>query len=196
MILSIQQIQLLVDEVYPVIFTDNAIPKSLLCGQIIHESSGDTTAFAKDRNGGSTGLMQIDRNVMTAIGFPSDTDLTDPLQNVKAGFTYMKLLFNGKLHNADINNLTDKAMKFAMTLVCYNCGYSNFNMMYKNHLSSNPSDSWNDDIQYNISLVDNWSSCLVYPVAVITQANKYFGFTVDDFAENDILGQVPLFHAI
>jgi hypothetical protein len=46
----------------------------------------------------------------------------------------------------------------------------------------------------NTSLIENWYSCLAYPVAVITQANINYGFAVDDYIENSYLGQVPLFH--
>lgn len=194
MILSNQEIKSLVEEIYPTIFVDNCIPQSLLCGQIFHESSNNTLAFANDRNGGSYGLMQIDKDVITELGFPIDTDLNDPKLNITVGFTFMKLLYNGEFHNEAINNLSDKTMKLAMSLVCYNCGYGNFNLLYDNHLQSNYTDSWNNNMQNNISLIENWYSCLAYPVAVITQANINYGFAVDDYIENSYLGQVPLFH--
>jgi len=178
-ILQTKQITDLVNKHYPSIFTQNEIPANVLMGQIIQESSGNTEAFLNDRNGGSYGLMQVDKFNLETTGFPSNTNLYDPDENIKVGFTLMKMNYYGENGNPDILNITDKTMRVAMTLVTYNCGAGNFEEMYQNHLSANVNGSWNDWIK-NQDLISNWINCIEYPALVFYKSGKYFNLEVED----------------
>ncbi len=171
MVLNFDEIKKLAEKVYPTIF-NNEIPLEVLCGQIFQESSGNTRAFRYDSNGGSTGLMQIDPDISQLLGL-GNVDLTDPETNIKIGFTYDLQFFRGQENNYNILELTDNKLKVAMTLLCYNCGPENFNLLFENHLSGNTNWTWEDAIT-NHSLVSNWQTCLDYPELVFSKATRHF----------------------
>ena len=173
--LSFNDIENLAKKIYPSIFLNNEIPIEVLCGQIFQESSGNTNAYKFDSNGGSTGLMQLDPGISQLLGF-GNVDLTDPEINIKIGFTYDLRFYKGLESNNNILQLSDEKLKVAMTLVCYNCGPTNFNLMFTNHLSGNTNWTWEDAIK-NYSLVSNWQSCLDYPELVFSKAIRHFGWT-------------------
>ena len=173
MVLNFDDITNLAEKIYPAIFVNNEIPIEVLCGQIFQESAGNTTAYRYDRNGGSSGLMQVDPGVSQSLGFGS-VDLTDPETNVKIGFTYDLQFYRGLEDNYNILQLSDNKLKIAMSLVCYNCGPRNFNLMFENHLSGT-NWTWEDAIK-NYSLVSNWQSCLNYPELVFSKATRHFGW--------------------
>ncbi len=172
--LTTQNIQELITKYYSNIFKNDEIPLSIICGQVTHESSGDTTAFAGDRNGGSYGLMQVDKTALSTIGFSDNTDLYNPDLNVQVGMTYDKEFYYGKVNNPDILNINDHALRIAMTLISYNAGPENFEEMYNNHLANGNIKTWQDAIN-NESLVSNWSSVISYPVIIFYNANQYYG---------------------
>ena len=192
MILSATEIINLVNQVYPTVFTNSEIPQNVLCGQIVQESSGKTNAFLNDSNGGSYGLMQIDQNVLTALGMDPSINLYDPTQNVKVGFTYLLAFYNGKFGNGYINNITDYTLKVAMSLLCYNCGPKNFDLLYKNHLAQNTSVTWNNAMSN--SLVSNWAQCISYPCDVFNQAIQWFNLPNNGFNTQyeNLVGNIPI----
>jgi soluble lytic murein transglycosylase-like protein len=178
MILNSSDIIKSVDSVYPSIFSNSEIPREVICGQIMQESSGDTKAFLQDSNGGSYGLMQIDKDVLPIVGFPSDTNLYDANSNLQVGMLYDKMMYDGSLSNNSITNISEKWLRVAMSLVCYNCGVGNFNELYTNHLANGNITSWNEAIQ-NSNLVSNWSTCLEYPVFIFYKAKLYFDLDIN-----------------
>lgn len=193
MILSATEIIDLVNQVYPTVFTNSEIPQKVLCGQIVQESSGNTNAFLNDSNGGSYGLMQIDQNVLKALGLDPNTNLNDATQNVTVGFTYLLAFYNGKFGNGYINNINDYTLKIAMTLLCYNCGPGNFDLLYKNHLSQDTNATWNLIMTKN-SLISNWAQCLKYPCSVFNQSIQWFDLASDgtNTQYENVIGPIPI----
>jgi soluble lytic murein transglycosylase-like protein len=187
MILNTDSILTLVKSVYPDIFQNNEIPISVIAGQVVHESSGNTKAFRSDKNKGSYGLLQVDKSALPTIGFPTNTDLFNPELNLKVGMTYDKMLYYGKVNNPNITTLSGM-LRVACTLVSYNCGPGNFNLMYRNHIKPKRLTTWNELIS-DANVVANWHSCLAYPVAIFFNAYKYFGLKSEKLENNTIFKQ-------
>jgi soluble lytic murein transglycosylase-like protein len=187
MILSTESILTLVKSVYSDIFQNNEIPISVIAGQVMQESSGNTKAFREDINGGSYGLLQVDRSALPTIGFPIDTDLFDPTLNLRVGMTYDKMLYYGNMNNPNITLLSGM-LRVACTLVSYNCGPGNFNLIYQNHIKPKRLTTWNELIS-DANTVANWYRCLAYPVAIFFHAYKYFGLMCEKLEYNTIFEQ-------
>lgn len=186
MILTPNQVRSISTPIYNEIFPNKEIPHCILLGQISVESSNNTNAFANDSNGGSYGLMQIDKVYLSYLGFNPNLDLFDPETNLRVGFTYMKKLYYGEVGNVNIDKLTDNVLRVAMSLFSFNCGPGNFQLMYRNHLSDKPVNySWNEYIN-NMDIVSNWKSCIQYPVKVFHRSYELYDLIVTKVVNNSL----------